>query len=53
VFGGLKDLSSIAGMLKNAGQIKEELGKVQEELKQHRISAETGGGAVRGSDERG
>ena len=47
VFGGLKDLGSLASIMKNAGQIREQLGEVQEELRAHRISAETGGGAVR------
>ncbi|MFG0330323.1 MAG: YbaB/EbfC family nucleoid-associated protein [Phycisphaerales bacterium] len=47
MFDQFKNLSGLAGIMKNAGQIREQLAELQEELKHRRVEAETGGGAVR------
>jgi len=47
LFDQLKNISGMAGLLKNANQLQEQFRKLQEELATHRIEAETGGGAVR------
>jgi len=47
MFDNLKNLQQLAGLMKNADQIKAEFARLQEELKATRIEAETGGGAVR------
>jgi hypothetical protein len=47
MFDQFKNLGQIAGMLRNAGQIREQLHEAQEHLKTVRASAETGGGAVK------
>jgi DNA-binding YbaB/EbfC family protein len=47
MFDQFKNLGQIAGLMKDAGRIKEQLQQAQEELKHARVTAETGGGAVR------
>ncbi len=47
MFDQLKNLSGLAGMLKDADRIKEQFAVLQDELARHRIEAETGGGAVK------
>lgn len=46
MFDKLKNISDMAGLLKNAGQFKEQLEQVKKQAKSIRVSAETGGGAV-------
>lgn len=47
MFDQFKNLGQLAGMLRNAGQIREQFQQAQEHLKTVRASAETGGGAVK------
>lgn len=47
MFDQFKNLGQLAGMLKNAGRIREQLQQAQEHLRSVRVSAETGGGAVK------
>lgn len=47
MFDQFKNLGQLAGMLKNAGRIREQLQQAQEHLKSVRVNAETGGGAVK------
>lgn len=46
MFDQFKNLQGLAGLMKNAGQIREQAEKLREEMKHVRVSAETGAGAV-------
>lgn len=47
MFDQFKNLGQLSSMLRNAGQLREQMQQVQEQLKTMKASAETGGGAVK------
>lgn len=47
MFGNLKNLQNLAGLMKNTGEIRQQLEELKQELSKARLEAETGGGAVR------
>lgn len=47
MFGNLKNLQGLAGLMKNSGEIRAALEEMKSDLQKARIEAETGGGAVR------
>lgn len=47
MFDQFKNLGQLSSMLRNAGQLREQMKEVQERLKTMKASAETGGGAVK------
>jgi len=47
VFDQFKNLGQLSGILRNAGQLREQMQQAQEQLKTMKASAETGGGAVK------
>lgn len=47
MFDQFKNLGQLASLMKDAPRIKEQFQQAQEDLKKVRVSAETGGGAVR------
>ncbi len=47
MFDQFKNLQGLAGILKNADQFRDQFKQLNDELADHRINAETGGGAVR------
>lgn len=47
MFDQMKNLKNLAGMLGNAGELKERFEKLQADLEQRRIEADAGAGAVR------
>jgi len=47
MFDQFRNLSQLTGLLQRSGEIRERLEEIREELKTHRIEAETGGGAVK------
>jgi len=47
VFDAFKNMSGLAGLMKNAGQMREQFEQFREEAKAIRVTAETGGGVVR------
>ena len=47
MFGSLKDLAGLAGMMKDLPRMQARLAEVKEHLADLKVSAEGGGGAVR------
>ncbi|MCC6908986.1 MAG: YbaB/EbfC family nucleoid-associated protein [Phycisphaerales bacterium] len=47
MFDQFKNLGQLSSMLRNAGQLREQMKQVQDKLKTMKASAETGGGAVK------
>ena len=47
MFDQFKNLGQLSSILRNAGQLREQMQQAQEQLKTMRASAETGGGAVK------
>ena len=47
MFGGLKDLAGLAGMMKDLPKMQARLAEVKDHLADVKVSAEGGGGAVR------
>ena len=47
MFGGLKDLAGLAGMMKDLPKMQARLAEVKEHLADVKVCAEGGGGAVR------
>ncbi len=47
MFDGLRGMAGLAGIMKDLPRLKERMELIKEELGRERVSAETGGGAVR------